>query len=97
VFEAVRCAFEAIARRQPTVVFLDDLQWADHTTLELLGSLATHVADVPLLLLGAYRSDELGRDANKRLAPEPRTSPPAGTFTARALCDGMLTRRVSVY
>ncbi|HLZ31764.1 MAG TPA: AAA family ATPase [Chloroflexota bacterium] len=62
VFEAVRCAFEAIARRQPTVVFLDDLQWADHTTLELLASLASHLESVPLLLVGAYRSDELGRD-----------------------------------
>jgi DNA-binding NarL/FixJ family response regulator len=62
VFEAVRCAFEAIARRQPTVVFLDDLQWADRTTLELLAFLASHLADVSLLLLGAYRRDELGRD-----------------------------------
>jgi DNA-binding NarL/FixJ family response regulator len=62
VFEAIRCAFEAIARRQPTVLFLDDLQWADHTTLDVLTSLAAHLADLPLLLLGAYRSDELGRD-----------------------------------
>ena len=55
-------SFEAIARRQPTVVFLDDLQWADHTTLDVLTLLAAHLADLPLLVLCAYRSDELGRD-----------------------------------
>lgn len=61
VFEAVRCAFQAIARNRPTVVFLDDLHWADATTLELLPALATGLADEQVLILGAYRSDEISR------------------------------------
>lgn len=61
LFEAIRCAFEAIASHQPTAVFLDDLQWADNTTLELLPALAGTLARVPLLVLGAYRSDEIPR------------------------------------
>ena len=36
LLEALRCAFEAIGLDQPTVVLLDDLQWADNATLELL-------------------------------------------------------------
>jgi tetratricopeptide (TPR) repeat protein len=61
VFEAIRCAFQSIARRAPTVVFLDDLHWADATSFELLPALAAGLADEPLLILGAYRSDELSR------------------------------------
>jgi DNA-binding NarL/FixJ family response regulator/tetratricopeptide (TPR) repeat protein len=61
VFEAIHSAFQAVARRRPAVVFLDDLHWADATTLELLPSLVAGLADEPLLFLGAYRSDELAR------------------------------------
>ncbi len=50
-----------MAGREPTVVFLDDLQWGDDATLELLPSLAASVEDRPLLFLGVYRSDEVPR------------------------------------
>ncbi|OAF00669.1 histidine kinase [Bradyrhizobium centrolobii] len=45
-------------RRHPLVLFLDDLQWFDAATLDLL----EHVligADLHLLLVGAYRSNEV--------------------------------------
>ena len=61
MFEAIRCAFRSIAHRAPTVVFLDDLQWADATTCELLPALAVWLADERLLIVGAYRSDEIPR------------------------------------
>jgi len=59
--EAVRAAFAAIASRQATVILLDDLQWADAATLELLPSLAVAAEEWPLLVIGAYRSDEMPR------------------------------------
>ncbi len=62
VCEAVCCAFIAVARAGPAVVFLDDLHWADGTTLELLPSLAAELERQPVLLLGAYRTDEIPRD-----------------------------------
>ena len=40
LFEAIRQALAGIAARRPTVLFLDDLQWADDATPELLGALA---------------------------------------------------------
>jgi DNA-binding SARP family transcriptional activator len=58
--QALRDAFAGIARHQPAVVFLDDLQWGDEATLELLPSLASSVAG-PLLFLAVYRSDEIPR------------------------------------
>ncbi len=61
LFEAIRDALAVIARRRPSAVFLDDLQWADATTLELLPALASGIEHEPLLLVGAYRSDEIPR------------------------------------
>jgi DNA-binding CsgD family transcriptional regulator len=61
LFEAIRCAFSTIARRQPTAVLLDDLHWADDTTFELLPVLAGALEKEALLLVGAYRSDEIPR------------------------------------
>lgn len=61
LFAAIRSALTAVAARGPTSVFLDDLQWADSTTLELLPAIAASTDQEPLLLLGAYRSDELRR------------------------------------
>jgi DNA-binding NarL/FixJ family response regulator len=61
VCEALRCAFRTVARRRPVIVFLDDLHWADATTIELLPALAAALDDEPVLVLGAYRTDELPR------------------------------------
>jgi predicted ATPase/signal transduction histidine kinase len=56
----------ALARPEhPLVLFLDDLQWADAATLSLLEPLLTS-ADIPcLMLMGAYRDNEI--DASPRL------------------------------
>jgi len=44
----------------PLALFLDDLQWLDTATLELLEHLATHPEVRDLLLVGAYRDNEVG-------------------------------------
>ncbi|HXQ85963.1 MAG TPA: AAA family ATPase, partial [Gaiella sp.] len=66
LFEAVRDAFARISARAPTVVFLDDLQWADSATLELLPSLAEAAEEWRLLVLGAYRTEEIPRGHSLR-------------------------------
>ncbi len=43
----------------PLVFFLDDLQWADQASLDLLQSLTTGKAGHHLLILGAYRDNEV--------------------------------------
>ena len=42
-------------------MLLDDLQWSDGATLELLSALAAPLRELPLLVVAAYRSDEIGR------------------------------------
>jgi PAS domain S-box-containing protein len=44
----------------PLALFLDDLQWLDPATLELLEHLVTHTEVRHLMLVGAYRDNEVG-------------------------------------
>src|SRR3954454_11736682 len=60
--EAIRCALERVAGEGQAVMILDDLQWSDEATLELLASLGEALEEMPLLLVAAYRSDGLPRD-----------------------------------
>ena len=44
---------------KPLVLFIDDLQWLDESTLDVLVHLGTHDAQANLLLVGAYRGNEV--------------------------------------
>ena len=59
--EAIRCALAAMAANGPVAVLLDDLQWSDEATLELLAALAPGLRELRLLMVAAYRSDEVPR------------------------------------
>jgi DNA-binding CsgD family transcriptional regulator len=43
----------------PVLIILEDLHWADELSLDVLGHLAGRIANRPMLIAGAYRSDEL--------------------------------------
>ena len=62
LFEAIRAALGQVARSETAVVVLDDLQWSDEATLELLPALAESVSELQLLIVATYRSDGLPRD-----------------------------------
>lgn len=47
------------AKEHPLVIFLDDLQWADLATLQLVERLAIDSQTDYLLLIGAYRDNEV--------------------------------------
>lgn len=47
-------------REHPLVMFIDDLQWADTASLKLIKQLITNVDTRHLLLIGAYRDNEVG-------------------------------------
>ncbi|WP_197429818.1 BTAD domain-containing putative transcriptional regulator [Auraticoccus cholistanensis] len=54
--EGVAAALAERAHRQPLLVVLEDLQWADTASLELLGAVAETALDAPLVLLCTLRS-----------------------------------------
>lgn len=60
-FDAVATVFANIARRQSLLFYADDLHWADHGTLWLLGHLLRQLRDERVLIVGAYRETELDR------------------------------------
>src|SRR6202041_841106 len=47
-------------KEHPLALFLDDLQWLDTATLDLLEHLITHSEVRSLLVVGAYRDNEVG-------------------------------------
>jgi len=61
-FQMVFRRFLGVFARQehPLALFLDDLQWLDAATLELIEHLVTHREVRRLLLVGAYRDSEVG-------------------------------------
>ena len=66
IFEAIRCALAHLAAERPLLIVLDDLQWSDETTIELLAALASPLRELPVLVLAAYRSDGLPREHRLR-------------------------------
>ncbi len=50
---------ERCSRVSPEVLLLDDLHWADESTLLLLQHLAQHVEKLPVLIVGTYRDVDL--------------------------------------
>lgn len=47
-------------REHPLVLFLDDLQWADSDSLQLIKSLIIEGSGLNLLLIGSFRDNEVG-------------------------------------
>ncbi len=60
-FEAVAAVLEDVSAVVPVVVLLDDLQWADGTSLELLGFLAGRLGR-GVLVVATMRQLEVGRN-----------------------------------
>lgn len=61
-FQMVFQRFVSVFARaeHPLVIFIDDLQWLDQATLTLIEHLITHPDTRHLLLIGAYRDNEVG-------------------------------------
>ncbi|HEX4746359.1 MAG TPA: BTAD domain-containing putative transcriptional regulator [Gaiellaceae bacterium] len=56
---AVRHLVEALARRQPLVLVLDDIHWGEPTFLDLVDHVADWVTDAPVLLVCVARPELL--------------------------------------
>ncbi|WNG41034.1 AAA family ATPase [Archangium violaceum] len=60
-YRVVRQFISVFATQEhPLVVFLDDLQWADLASLQLLAHLLSQPETLPVLWIGAYRDNEVG-------------------------------------
>jgi DNA-binding SARP family transcriptional activator/tetratricopeptide (TPR) repeat protein len=59
LWEAVHGLLTGLSAETPLLIVLDDVQWADTSSCELLGYVARHLQSYPLLLLGTCRKNEL--------------------------------------
>jgi predicted ATPase/class 3 adenylate cyclase len=58
---ALRRLLEALARKKPMLVLIEDLQWAEPTLLEAIEHIAEYAIDTPIMLVGMGWSEELLR------------------------------------
>lgn len=67
IFRQYTEVLETIARERPLVVALDDLQWADASSIALFFHLARQVKEAKLLLIGTFRANDiaLGRNGER--------------------------------
>ena len=66
LFRAVDQLLEASRDGRPLILMVDDIQWADDASAQVLHYLARHAAERPVLVIYAYRDEEL--DSDERLA-----------------------------
>jgi AAA ATPase-like protein len=55
LFQSISEALARAARTRPQIRILDDLHWADESSLALLIHLANRVAQLPVVIIGTYR------------------------------------------
>lgn len=59
LFDAFADALRAIARERPLLVVLEDLHWADRSTLEVLGFVAQSLGDERIVIVATVRDEEV--------------------------------------
>ena len=59
LFEQYTQVLQALSRRQPMLLALDDLQWIDPGSASLLFHLGRRISGCPILIVGAFRPDEV--------------------------------------
>ena len=61
LFDSITSFLKTASQRQPLVLVLDDLHWADQPSLMLLQFVARELGGARLLIIGTYRDIELSR------------------------------------
>jgi predicted ATPase len=67
IFQQYTAFVQHLSANVPLILFLDDLQWADSASISLLFHLARHIESSRVLILGAYRPNDvaMGRDGER--------------------------------
>ena len=68
VFDAMLQLLASLASARPLVAFVDDLQWADSASVQMLEFIQRHATHLPLLVIATYRDDELANPLHPRRA-----------------------------
>lgn len=67
-FQALRVVREA-AKEKAIFLKLEDLHWSDYASIELLYFLARNIRELPVLIIGTYRTEDLQRAEKEIVHP----------------------------
>ena len=59
LFAGIAAYFQALAAKRVTILAIEDLHWADRSSLDFLTYLAPRVADTRLLVIATYRAEDV--------------------------------------
>ncbi len=91
MLEAICALLRVAARDQVVVLVLDDLQWADAASLQVLRHLISASSPPPLLVIGTYRDTDLTREhALTAVLADLRREPVVTRLAIRGLDDAEL-------
>ncbi|MGE3074518.1 MAG: AAA family ATPase [Dehalococcoidia bacterium] len=83
-------AFAAL-KTEPTVVFIEDTQWIDEASVDVLRFILRRIGALPVLLLLTYRNDEIGMSHPLRaLLGDLARTERAATMTLRPLSEAAI-------
>jgi class 3 adenylate cyclase/tetratricopeptide (TPR) repeat protein len=91
LFRTLRQVLLAASRRAPVVLEIEDLHWADETSVDLLASLVESMASARILLLLTYRSGYQPRWMDRSYATQ-LTLRRLSLADSQALVEGLLGR-----
>ena len=69
IFEEVAHVLHALSQNRPLLLILDDLHWADASSIALLFHLARRLSGCSILILGAYRPEEIALGGEEKEHP----------------------------
>jgi DNA-binding SARP family transcriptional activator/tetratricopeptide (TPR) repeat protein len=61
IFETYTAVLKTLAAQKPLLLLLDDLHWADLSSVGLMGHLGRRIGSSPILIVGAYRPENLAQ------------------------------------
>ena len=103
LFERIAAALRTAAAQRPFVAVIDDAHWADTVTLELLHFLIGALESARVLIVVAYRGDEISESLGALLARAARARnvqrvelQPLSHAHIRELIDATLPRHVEI-
>ncbi len=73
LFDHILMGLQRLSIERPIVLFMDDLQWADPSTLSLLHHLSWDIQDDKILLIGTYRPEDIVDVDGKDIHPLKKT------------------------
>lgn len=58
-YQSLATTLQKVGELSPTVLFIDDLHWSDASSIGLLRWLTEKIANLPVLIIGIYRSSDI--------------------------------------